>query len=91
MLMVGTPGTVSSSLSLSTFLIDKSRVPEVEAADARELGGGKLKDRGVLRGVFGKDPPASKLKSALDTDKFLSFSVSAALFSIRFLNLSSST
>ena len=60
-------------------------MPEVEA---RELGG-KLKDLGVLSGVFGKDPPASKLKSALDTERFLSFSVSAALLSIRFQNLSS--
>ena len=81
-----------------TFLRLRSRLPALVATvgaerppppEARVLGG-KWNDLGVLSGVLGREPPASKLKSALETERFRSFSVSAALVSIRLLNLSSS-
>merc|ERR1719336_2491932 len=98
--MAAVSASASSSSPLSTLLMERSRQPEaalvagVLAAVAQN--GGKLKERGVRSGVFGSDPPpppadeVSKLKSALDTERLRSFSESAALLSIKVLNLSSS-
>ena len=82
-------GSLSESLSLSIFLIERSSIPDRVwgGATGWELGE-KLKVLcPPLWGVEGRELPASKLKSALETDSLRSFSGSVVLLSYQVAKL----